>query len=59
MDKLIHKLKEAPPNLVEVLQDVKNRYIAVENKPKKDDKRKQRLDMIKMFQVIISKNTDV
>lgn len=59
MDKLTHKLKKAPPNLVEVLQDVKKRYIAVENKPKKDDKRKQRLDMIKMFQVIIAKNTDV
>lgn len=55
MDKLIKKLEQAPPNLKEVLQDVKNRYIAIENEPKRDDKRKQRLDMIKMFQVIISK----
>ncbi|PVD35799.1 hypothetical protein C0Q70_02763 [Pomacea canaliculata] len=56
MDKLTHKITTAPPNLMEVLKDVENRYIAVENKAPEPDKRKQRLEIISMLQALCLTN---
>lgn len=52
MDKLMHILKKPLPDLMEVLKDVENRYIAVENKAPEPDKRNQRQEIINMLQVI-------